>query len=688
MNSALREVQKQEIKISLGQILIRKHLISPHEFVQINKTTVYSQESKILNRFAKNQINGVIEFCPQDTPFSIAHYEIIREIARGGMGVVYEAKDTRSEKIVALKTLISGEMADSLEIERFLREARLTLDFDHPGIVPIHEVGSHENLHYFTMDYIEGLSLSDYVRETRAPLRKIVKMMSQIVNALSYAHSKGVIHRDIKPANIMVDTSGNPLIMDFGLGRRKDESQKLTMSGVALGTPSYMPPEQAQGRLKEIDAKSDIYSIGAVFYELLAGRPPFSGASLAETLQAVIHDEPIALSQLVPGIPQNIETICMKCLAKNKQRRYHNAKSLLRDLDRFLRGDTIRARRLSFHEIALKWIRRNKLSAIYMAVISFLMVLLFTIVATKNASILDVVKKYKKESKQRDKLAEEKKNLTALNRKNARELTDLYRKLKESRRSSKNLQETVNRLQKQMAESQKTLERTQKMAFLLASRAKKIKGKLTRIHLYDATIEEKKFTIRIRDKRVKEYLDEATEVLVKKDYQRAIDIYSKILKIDPEMFLCYWNRAALYFLFDKWDKCLEDCRKILELRAHYPDGYFLMALAYHHLGKTSRAIKTLKKAIFYQPKEAHYSYILALFYKKENEFQKAKVCLTKALELCPVFFKARFSRGLANYKLREYSSALADFEHCYKYSSKYRTEKVQSWIMKVKQKLK
>ncbi|WP_372367263.1 protein kinase [Candidatus Uabimicrobium sp. HlEnr_7] len=361
INSALSECQ-QNPTLNLGQILLKKRVISSEQFVEINRKVQQNTKSKTLNLtyLSLKQHDNKIYLNNSNVPKTIGNYEIICEIARGGMGVVYQAKDPHLDKIVALKTILGGEAADSIDTERFRREAKLTSQLEHPNIVKIHEIGLQENLHYYTMDFVDGVSLSDYVKEQSPSLRKLLKIILQVTESLGAAHTKGIIHRDIKPSNILVDKSGKPFLTDFGLARQKDGKDGLTMSGVAIGTPAYMSPEQAEGRIREIDQRSDLYSLGAVFYELLCGQPPFSGSSLAETLQMILTKEPVRLRQEVPSIPIKIETICLKCLKKTRNQRYPNAKALIRDIERFLKGDEIKAKRSAPTEILGKFIRQNK----------------------------------------------------------------------------------------------------------------------------------------------------------------------------------------------------------------------------------------------------------------------------------------------------------------------------------------
>ena len=237
---------------------------------------------------------------------TIGHYKITREIGRGGMGIVYEARDERLGRTVALKTLISTDLSGSLEMERFKREAQLAASLKHPGIVSVYEVGNQGEVHFFTMDFIDGVSLSQYIQTERPPLKEMVALLRDIADALSFAHSRNIVHRDIKPTNILVDRQGKPYLTDFGLARDIKSTDNLTVSGTAIGTPAYMPPEQACGKSDLIGKHSDVYSLGAVMYELLTGHPPFTGDSLNALISAVMTQEPISPGKLVRGVPKEI----------------------------------------------------------------------------------------------------------------------------------------------------------------------------------------------------------------------------------------------------------------------------------------------------------------------------------------------------------------------------------------------
>ena len=229
-------------------------------------------------------------------------YELLSEIARGGMGVVYKARQVKLNRLVALKMILAGNLAGEAEIRRFYLEAEAAANLDHPGIVPIYEVGQHEGQHYFSMGFVEGQSLAQRVAEGPLPPREAAALMVQIAEAVQYAHEKGVIHRDLKPGNVLLDAQGRPKVTDFGLAKKLQSDSGLTASGQIMGTPSYMPPEQAQGRA-DIGPLADVYSLGAMLYCLLTGRPPFQAASAMDTLKQVLEQDPPAPHSSERGDP-------------------------------------------------------------------------------------------------------------------------------------------------------------------------------------------------------------------------------------------------------------------------------------------------------------------------------------------------------------------------------------------------
>jgi serine/threonine protein kinase len=268
-------------------------------------------------------------------------YELLEEVARGGMGVVYRARQVSLDRIVAVKMMRPGVLATEDEIRRFQAEARTAAGMQHPNIVAIHEVGEFDGLHYFSMDFVEGPSLAELVRQKPLAPGEAARYVQVLAEAVHYAHGKGILHRDLKPSNVLVDPNGGPRITDFGLARPMEGGAGMTVTGTLMGTPAYMPPEQAAGEGATLTAAADVYSLGAILYELLTGRPPFRGANPLATVRLVLEEEPASLRSLDATISRDLEAVCMRCLAKDPLRRYQSAAGLGADLERFLRGEPV-----------------------------------------------------------------------------------------------------------------------------------------------------------------------------------------------------------------------------------------------------------------------------------------------------------------------------------------------------------
>ena len=289
----------------------------------------------------------------------VGDYELLEEIARGGMGIVYRARQVTLNRIVALKVLLFGKFASDDFVRRFKSEAEAAAALQHSNIVAIHEVGEHDGQPYFSMDYIEGKSLAALTRDNPLSAKQAAEYLKTLAEAIHYAHQRGVLHRDLKPSNVIIDLRNQPRVTDFGLARRLDDQSEITPTGQVLGSPNYIPPEQADRKHGDISIASDIYSLGAILYHLLTGRPPFVGETPLETLHHVLHTELVSPRLLRPKTPRDLETICLKCLEKDPERRYGSAQELADDLDRFLRDEAIRARPVGSCERLWRWCRRN-----------------------------------------------------------------------------------------------------------------------------------------------------------------------------------------------------------------------------------------------------------------------------------------------------------------------------------------
>jgi WD40 repeat protein/predicted Ser/Thr protein kinase len=292
-------------------------------------------------------------------PQRFGGYELLDRIGQGGMGVVYRARQVSLDRIVAVKVLPHGALATKEQVLRFRTEAAAAGSLQHPNIVAIHEVGLCEDRHFLVMDFVEGQTLAELARDGPLSPRRAARYVQMIAEAVHHAHQHGILHRDLKPSNVLIDADDQPRVTDFGLAKRLESGTDLTLSGQVLGSPQYMPPEQAAGRHRQVGPRGDVYALGAILYHLLTGRPPFVGETFSDILPQVANDEPLRPRQLNPAIPPDLETICLKCLGKEIHRRYPTALALAEELGRFLRGEPIVARPVSVAGKVWRWCRRK-----------------------------------------------------------------------------------------------------------------------------------------------------------------------------------------------------------------------------------------------------------------------------------------------------------------------------------------
>jgi WD40 repeat protein len=330
-----------------------------------------------------------------ETSRRFGSYELVEEIARGGMGVVWRARQEGLERDVALKMILAGHLATSAQVIRFYTEARAAARLDHPGIVPIHEIGEDGGRHFYTMRLMEGGSLAERLRAAPPPPPKeAARTVLAVARAIHFAHQRGVLHRDVKPSNILLDAEGKPHVADFGLARIVEDGPSASRSGAVIGTPAYMAPEQAAGSPSEVTTAADVYGLGAVLYELLSGAPPFETRTPLQTLRLVLEAEPASLRARNPRIDRDLEVIALKCLQKEAEKRYASAGELADDLERWLAGEPIRARPVSALERLVSWARRRRelaaaLAALFVILLAGLVVTLVLLVNVRRALRLE-----------------------------------------------------------------------------------------------------------------------------------------------------------------------------------------------------------------------------------------------------------------------------------------------------------
>jgi WD40 repeat protein/tRNA A-37 threonylcarbamoyl transferase component Bud32 len=335
-------------------------LTCPHCQSPVEPATPDAQEilCPVCGSSFRLEAQSTLPWTPLGARRTLGDFELIEAVGSGAFGTVYKAHDPKLDRTVAIKVPRSGDLADRADLDRFLREARSVARLRHPAIVPVHEVGQLGEVPYLVSEFVQGLTLSDVLSARRLPPREAAELVVAVAEALQYAHDQGVVHRDVKPSNILLDEAGRPHLTDFGLAKRDAGDVTMTTDGQVLGTPAYMSPEQARGEGHRVDGRGDVYSLGVVLYQMLAGELPFRGTPRM-LLHQVLHDEPKPPRRLNDRIPRDLETICLKAIAKEPARRYQTARELAEDLRRFQSGEVIKARRSGPLERAWRWSRRN-----------------------------------------------------------------------------------------------------------------------------------------------------------------------------------------------------------------------------------------------------------------------------------------------------------------------------------------
>jgi tetratricopeptide (TPR) repeat protein/predicted Ser/Thr protein kinase len=317
-------------------------------------------------------------------------YELLEEIGRGGQGVVYRARQKSLNRVVALKVIGLGQWATKAHLKRFRLEAEAAASLDHPCIVPIYEVGEREGSCYFSMKFIEGGQLDEVAKRKPISPRTAAELIAKVARTVHHAHEHGILHRDIKPGNVLLDAKGEPHLTDFGLARLVESESTVTRTLEVLGTPSYMAPEQAVGNNEGVSSATDVYGLGAVFYQLLTGHPPFAGGTTFETVRMVLETQPRPPRLYNPKADRDLETICLKCLEKEPARRYASAEAVAEEIERFLRHEPIHSRRSSRLEHVWRWCKRKPL-------VASLAVALILVVAVGSAGVLLESRRIQKE---------------------------------------------------------------------------------------------------------------------------------------------------------------------------------------------------------------------------------------------------------------------------------------------------
>jgi serine/threonine protein kinase len=327
---------------------------------------------------------------PTSLGATFGEYELLDEIARGGMGVVYKARHRQLNRVVALKMILSGQLASEQDVQRFKQEAAAAAKLDHSGIVPIYDIGEEAGQHFFAMKLVEGGALAERLTDLRRDTRAVIHLLEQVTRAVHYAHQRGILHRDLKPANILLDEDGHPLITDLGLAKHIQSDSNLTHTGAVVGTPAYMPPEQAAGE-KEITTAADIYSIGAMLYEALTGQPPHKADSPVKTLMQVLEADVTPPREVDRRIDRSLELICLKCLERDPGQRYSSASALADDLKNWLDGKPVSVRPPSLSSALSEVLRANLRTAVGAGLIGVVAGVLFGFSLSKMYTNGDII---------------------------------------------------------------------------------------------------------------------------------------------------------------------------------------------------------------------------------------------------------------------------------------------------------
>ncbi len=351
---------------------------------------------------ANDSPSATQEVSPQEAPLpAVSGYDILGVLGRGGMGVVYKARHQSLKRLVALKMIVAGAHAGPDQVARFRAEAEAVARLQHPNIVQIYEIGEQGGLPFLSLEFVDGGSLAQKLAGTPQPPRAAAELVQTLARAMDEAHQAGIVHRDLKPANVLLTNTGIAKITDFGLAKQLDAPSGQTQSGAIIGTPSYIAPEQAGGKVKNIGPAADVYALGAILYEMLTGRPPFKAETALDTIVQVIAEEPMPPSRLNRKVPRDLETICLNCLQKEPKKRYATAENLAEDLGRFLRGEPILARRIGISEKAFKWMKRRPMVAALLAVLAGVVVSAFAMVTWQLGETKAALERAEKSTRER-----------------------------------------------------------------------------------------------------------------------------------------------------------------------------------------------------------------------------------------------------------------------------------------------
>ncbi|MFH1226705.1 MAG: tetratricopeptide repeat protein [Planctomycetota bacterium] len=607
-------------------------------------------------------------------------YTIEKKLGQGGMGAVYLALDPALNRRVALKIITS---ASPELLERFQREASAVAKLKHPNIVQVYEAGVINKQHYFTMDYIEGTPLDKLIKDKPKPsIQNMARIIQQVASALHYAHNQKIIHRDIKPANILIDKAGKVYIADFGLAKELTGlDRSLTMSGMALGTPDYMPPEQAQGKKDQIDPRSDIFSLGATLYHCITGRLPFAGKEIYEVLSKVINEDPPTPSSVIKIIPKDLETICLKCLNKDKSKRYQTAGALAQDINRYLEGGQITAKRTSsITKIYLK-LMKNKAASLAITVAAVILIAVAIGLMTSSAGKDKEITQYRAEAQKafEGKNYDEAKTwcnkLLALSPQDegAQSLLKKSEKIIKAQEDKK-LQEDA-KVKEAAAQAQKTVD--------LRAQAKTVLDRADGAPTPDQKIQFAREALKIDPTygdawqvigyayRAKaggaQSLDEYRELI-----DKAVEAFTKAIETTPTLAYSYYERAMITaYILNKPEEATPDFEMVFKYDPGSHIGWYAKGNIANSQKKYDDAIASFTKAVELMPDYSWAYCNRGNSYSEKGDIDRAIADYTEAIRVDPKLANAYYNRGIIYNTKGEYDKAIADYDETIRIDPKY-----------------
>lgn len=604
------------------------------------------------------------------SPFGkFGEYELLDVLGRGGMGLVYKARQPRLDRIVALKMVIQGQLDSEADVQRFKSEAEAVAKLDHPGIVPIYEVGEHEGRHYFSMAYVEGKSLANVIANSPMAPRDAAKILSKVADAIHHAHERGILHRDLKPSNVLLDSARQPRVIDFGLAKRFEEDANLTATGMVVGTPSYMAPERIDERLGEVGPASDVYSLGAVLYEMLSARPPFHASSPVDTMEQVLKSSPVPLSKLNSQIPKELDAICLHCLQKNPKQRYASAKELADDLRRWLEHEEVAAPLVPDGSTRP---RKSAVSLIFgMTTVAALggCTWLGWVVQTKQHQIAALSQSLESSNSE---LASTKETLAGM----ATQVETAESELHVAQSQLKDVSAQLSIISTAKAESDERVEQLVKAHDELTAQLKTKEQQLRELEKAQAVHQPEPAKSlddlwRIRNPRsaalrwvkvpggveADKLTARGIAELKAGDTQKALETLSNAVKAAPDYIPAYYFRGYLYFSTDDYDLAIADLSKVLQEVPQDVPTLLLRGRAYMRRQRSELAKADISKAHQLQPSNADVLLEMARYLSNLGATHEAETFFQSALKRDPDFSIARFE--FARHLLSR--SATADF---------------------------